>query len=106
MLVGARPEHLRLAAPAHPRDRAAGPLWRGVVRLVENLGGEEVAHVAVGGHDEPGTRIAVRGPRPLGLAVGDAVALTCDPDRVHLFDAAGGRRLVRAAAPTSAAPAA
>ncbi|MHA6627131.1 ABC transporter ATP-binding protein [Pseudonocardia sichuanensis] len=101
VLVGARPEHVRLAAPG-----TTGPLWRGTVRLVENLGGEEVAHVAVGGHDEPGSRIAVRGPRPLGLAVGDAVALTCDPDRVHLFDAAGGRRLVRTAVPTPAAPAA
>ncbi|WP_226351721.1 ABC transporter ATP-binding protein [Pseudonocardia sp. ICBG601] len=93
--VGARPEHLRIG------DASGGPRWRGTVRLVENLGGEEVAHVQVGGG-----RIPMRGPRPLGLAVGDPVALTCDADRIHLFSATSGRRLVRAPQPTRAAAAA
>ncbi|MCE0764863.1 ABC transporter ATP-binding protein [Pseudonocardia kujensis] len=92
VLVGARPEHLRIGTGA------VGPEWRGTVRLVENLGGEEVAHVTVGGG-----RVALRGPRPLGLAVGDAVRLTCDPDRIHLFCATSGRRLVRTPEPRRAA---
>ncbi|MCF7548554.1 ABC transporter ATP-binding protein [Pseudonocardia sp. WMMC193] len=82
VLVGVRPEHLRLGA--------GDVQFRGTVRHVENLGGEEVAHLDVGAG-----RIALRGPRPLDLAVGDPVALTCDPARVHLFSATGGRRLVR-----------
>jgi multiple sugar transport system ATP-binding protein len=83
VLLGVRPEHLRIGTGEVE--------LRGRVRLVENLGGEEVAHLDVGSG-----RIALRGPRPLDLAAGDHVALTCDPDRVHLFSADGGRRLVRA----------
>jgi multiple sugar transport system ATP-binding protein len=87
VVAGVRAEHLTLAPPG------TGHL-RGSVRLVENLGSEEVAHCLVGA-----ARLAVRGPRPLGLAAGDPVALTTTPDHVHLFDAAGGRRLVRRPAP-------
>ncbi|ODU07553.1 MAG: ABC transporter [Pseudonocardia sp. SCN 72-86] len=97
VLVGVRPEHLRPAGPGADPD---APRIDGVVRLVENLGGEEVAHCLVGD-----TRLALRGPRPLGLAVGDAVTLTCDPGRVHLFDPVGGRRLVRRAAAVHRIPA-
>ncbi|MCO7191990.1 ABC transporter ATP-binding protein [Pseudonocardia sp. McavD-2-B] len=89
VLVGVRPEHLRVGEGA--------ATWRGTVRLVENLGGEEVAHLDVGSG-----RLALRGPRPLGLAVDDHVRLTADPDRVHLFSATGGRRLVRTPEPTRA----
>jgi multiple sugar transport system ATP-binding protein len=89
VLVGVRPEHLRVGTGAAQ--------WRGTVRLVENLGGEEVAHVTVGSG-----RVALRGPRPLRLAVGDDVSLTCDPERVHLFSATSGRRLVRAPEPARA----
>jgi len=78
VLLGIRPEHLRIA----------GAGLRGVVTLVENLGGEEVVHCRVGD-----ARVAVRGPRPLGPAVGDPVVLGCPPEHVHLFDPAGGRRL-------------
>ncbi|MEV1295888.1 ABC transporter ATP-binding protein [Pseudonocardia sp. NPDC049635] len=94
VLVGVRPEHLRIA----PDGAGSGAQWRGTVRLVENLGGEEVAHLDVGAG-----RIALRGPRPVGLDVGDHVTLTCDPGRVHLFSAAGGRRLVRTPDPDHAA---
>ncbi|WP_219419822.1 ABC transporter ATP-binding protein [Pseudonocardia nigra] len=95
VLFGVRPEHLQIG-PA-PLGQ---PELRGVVRLVENLGGEEVAHCLIGD-----ARLAVRGPRPLGLAVGDAVALHCDPDRVHLFDPSRGRRLVRRSAESTPVPA-
>jgi multiple sugar transport system ATP-binding protein len=90
VLVGVRAEHLALV------DASKAPL-RGVVRLVENLGNEEVAHCLVGE-----ARLPVRGPRPLGLAAGDSVGLTTSPDHVHLFDPASGRRLVRSSAPVTA----
>ncbi|GAA1854451.1 sn-glycerol-3-phosphate import ATP-binding protein UgpC [Pseudonocardia ailaonensis] len=103
VLVGVRPEHLRIGAALG----TGAPEFRGTVRLVENLGGEEVAHIAVGdGRSSSAVgdgRIALRGPRPVGLAVGDAVTLTCDPARIHLFSATSGRRLVRAPEPTRAA---
>ncbi|WP_181783921.1 ABC transporter ATP-binding protein [Pseudonocardia pini] len=90
VLVGVRPEHLRIGS--------GDAELRGTVRLVENLGGEEVAHIEVGSG-----RVALRGPRPLRLAAGDAVSLTCDPDRIHLFSATSGRRLVRAPEPARSA---
>ncbi|MDN5914545.1 MAG: ABC transporter ATP-binding protein [Pseudonocardia sp.] len=87
VLLGIRAEHLVLT------HASTAPL-RGVVRLVENLGSEEVAHCLVGE-----ARLSVRGPRPLGLATGDSVGLTTAPDHIHLFDPASGRRLVRTAVP-------
>ncbi|MDA3624425.1 ABC transporter ATP-binding protein [Saccharopolyspora sp. WRP15-2] len=87
VVLGIRPEHLSFAAlTEEPGER---PLLRGVVRAVENLGSEEVAICDVGGTD-----VAVRGPRPLGVVAGEAVALTADPHRIHLFDEPTGRRLV------------
>ena len=80
VVLGIRPEHLRLDAEQ--------PRLRGVVQLVENLGGEEIAHCAVGS-----TRISVRGPRPLDLAAGDAVGLSADATKIHLFHGSTGRRL-------------
>jgi multiple sugar transport system ATP-binding protein len=79
-VLGIRPEHLRAGG-----DRRA---LRAVVRLVENLGSEEVAHCTVGD-----ARVCVRGPRPLGLTSGDVVSLSTTPERVHLFHRATGRRL-------------
>jgi multiple sugar transport system ATP-binding protein len=87
VIAGIRAEHLTLAAPGAAQ-------LRGTVRLVENLGSDEVAHCLVGD-----ARISLRAPRPLRLAAGDPVALTTTPDRVHLFDPAGGRRLVHRPAP-------
>ncbi|KAA2261427.1 ABC transporter ATP-binding protein [Solihabitans fulvus] len=81
VVLGVRPEHLSLTG--------ANPVLHGVVRLVENLGSEEVAHLVVGD-----TRVCLRGQRPLSLAVGDAVGLHSAPRHAHLFDRASGRRLV------------
>ncbi|MFD2419724.1 ABC transporter ATP-binding protein [Amycolatopsis pigmentata] len=86
IVLGIRPEHLRVHS-------GPGPL-RGTVRLVENLGNEEVAQCVVGD-----ARVCVRGPRPLGLAAGDTVNLSTTPDHVHLFSRATGRRLLWAPAP-------
>ncbi|WP_129837885.1 ABC transporter ATP-binding protein [Streptomyces sp. RFCAC02] len=95
IVFGVRPEHLTLLAPggAEPRGTARGGpsvLLEGTVTAVENFGFEEVAQVAVGEG-----RAALRGPRPLGVREGRPVRLAADPDRVHLFDRATGRRLVR-----------
>jgi multiple sugar transport system ATP-binding protein len=87
VILGVRPEHLVLG----------GSTLRGVVRTVENLGSEEIAHCLVGP-----APVALRGPRPLGLASGDAVGLSCAPEHVHLFDRTSGRRLVRQPDPVSA----
>ncbi|KQC35687.1 ABC transporter ATP-binding protein [Frankia sp. ACN1ag] len=87
--LGIRPESLRRipAGDATARDHP-GVEIEGVVTAIENLGSEEVAWCDV--HGQP---VALRGPRPIGLAVGDRTRLGVDPARVHLFDRASGRRL-------------
>ncbi|WP_018685802.1 ABC transporter ATP-binding protein [Actinokineospora enzanensis] len=91
VILGVRPEHLRLTTP---EDAAL----RGVVRTVENLGSEEVAHCLVGD-----ARVCVRGPRPLGLRAGDPAHLTAAPETLHLFDPDSGRRLAWQPTPDPAA---
>lgn len=81
IFVGVRPEHLR---PNDPQ-----PALKGVVRQLENLGGEEIAHCTAGS-----AHLCVRGPRPLGLTPGDAVGLSTNPGHVHLFHGTTGRRLL------------
>ncbi|MEV0704366.1 ABC transporter ATP-binding protein [Saccharopolyspora sp. NPDC050389] len=84
VVLGVRPEHLVLVS-----EHTRGPLFRGVVDAIENLGNEEVALCSVGD-----TRLAARGPRPLGLRTGEPVAFTTLPEHTHLFDPTTGRRLV------------
>ncbi|ABD12191.1 ABC transporter ATP-binding protein [Frankia sp. CcI156] len=109
VIVGLRPENLTLlpgsaesprpAEPPHPAEAStaspgltASPgstaQIEGVVTTVENLGSEEVAWC-----DVHGQAVALRGPRPIGLAAGDRARLTVDVSRVHLFARASGRRL-------------
>jgi ABC-type sugar transport system ATPase subunit len=74
-----------------PEDAALGPgeagRWRGIVRLVEPLGAETLAHVALAG----GTMVIVRlrgaEPPPPDAEVG----ITVPEARLHRFDAAGRR---------------
>ncbi|WP_101831682.1 ABC transporter ATP-binding protein, partial [Frankia canadensis] len=111
VIVGVRPEHLRHlpAAGGAATDTTGGTVTtatgdgdgaarlHGTVTAIENLGSEEVAWC-----DVHGQAVALRGPRPVGLAAGDRVTLTADADRVHLFDRASGRRLVwQSPAPTA-----
>ncbi|MEV4648541.1 ATP-binding cassette domain-containing protein [Saccharopolyspora sp. NPDC049357] len=84
VVLGVRPEHLVLVS-----EHTRGPLLRGVVDAIENLGNEEVALCSVGD-----TELAARGPRPLGLRAGQPVAFTTLPEHTHLFDPTTGRRLV------------
>ncbi|WP_261560489.1 ABC transporter ATP-binding protein, partial [Frankia tisae] len=92
--LGIRPESLHRvpAGDGTAGDGTAehhpGVEIEGVVTAIENLGSEEVAWC-----DVHGQSVALRGPRPLGLAVGERARLCADPARVHLFDRASGRRL-------------
>ncbi|MEU5948472.1 ABC transporter ATP-binding protein [Micromonospora sp. NPDC047465] len=77
--LGVRPEDLALDAE--------GPV-EATVEAVEALGSEAVLLTRC----PDGTRLVVRtGPRP-GVRSGDPVRLRPDPERVHRFDTATGRR--------------
>ena len=84
VVLGIRPEHLRVADPV---DRPGVRLSVDVTS-VENLGSEQVAYCEVGG-----ATVCVRAPRPIALRAHRSAALTADPAHVHLFDRATGRRL-------------
>ena len=86
VVLGIRPEHLRPHDPSSAIKDING--INGTVQLVENLGGEEIAHCAVGS-----ARVSVRGPRPLRLAAGDRVGLAAEPANIHLFHGTTGRRV-------------
>ena len=80
VVVGVRPEHLRLDP--------AGPL-RGEVRVVELLGHEQHLVCEVG--DE---LVVVReSSDDAPIEVGTTVGIRPDPDHLHLFDAVSGERL-------------
>ncbi|RDI67219.1 ABC transporter ATP-binding protein [Nocardia pseudobrasiliensis] len=80
VIAGIRPEKLCL----DPRANAV----RGVVTLVENLGGEELIHVTAGS-----ATLCARAPRPSGARVGERIGFGVDPEDVHLFDPESGLRL-------------
>ena len=80
-LLGVRPEDVRLSE--------AGALAARVV-TVEYLGADSIVTCAAGAEV-----IAARVPGRVELAADAAVRLMWNPDTVHLFDAASGRRLDR-----------
>ncbi len=84
VLLGVRPEHLKRAEDGNHRA-----LFSGTVIAVENLGSEEIAFCDIGGR-----QVAVRGPRPLNMVVGETLTLTAPQDRIYLFDPQTTRRLV------------
>ena len=78
VVLGIRPEALRLANGADPSDYA----FDSTVEVVEPLGNEILLDVRAGGQlmvarVDPGVRVKVR----------DAVRLAVDPERLHFFDA-------------------
>src|SRR2546423_9102474 len=80
LLVGVRPEHVRVGA---------GDL-RARVTLTEPLGRDVLVHLA-------GGESAIRALVPAGdaskLAVGDEVSVSVDPGHLHLFDESTGDRV-------------
>ena len=90
VIFGVRPERVRLrpnAIDCAESDGAAG--ITGTVATVEDLGGEELVHVAVG----PNT-LCAKVTSPSGVKAGDRVHLELDPSDIHLFDRDTRRRLV------------
>jgi ABC-type sugar transport system ATPase subunit len=79
---GVRPHDISVVAPG------SGEV-DGVVEVVEPLGPQTVVHLAVTGRDEL-LRVMVSGPQRVNA--GDSVGLRWPNDRVHVFDANGGRR--------------
>ncbi len=87
VVVGVRPEHLRVTAD--------GPV-RGTVRQVEWLGHEALVRVELDGAPEGLLPWIVRvGSESHPPAPGDAIRLAVDPDHAHVFDADSGARLSR-----------
>jgi len=84
VVAGVRPEDVALCAPG-----AVGTHADADVRRVEALGSELLVHV--GGPD--GSPWIVRTPADLDVAPGDRVGLHVATERMHVFDAASGRRV-------------
>ena len=80
VLLGIRPEHLRPAS--------GETLIGGRAAVVEPLGSDTMVSI-----DIAGAPLIARLPPRLVRRVGEAVALTAEPDALHLFDKATGRRL-------------
>ena len=82
---GVRPEDMEWVPPgAQPN----GPCLSGAALTVEPLGPDTLVAVGIAG-----TEFVCRLPPRSVRRAGDAVALTVDPARVHLFDRQSGRRL-------------
>jgi sn-glycerol 3-phosphate transport system ATP-binding protein len=81
VLLGVRPEDVRLAAPDEPDALPAA------VQTVEYLGADSILTGAAGGQS-----IAARAAGRLALAPGTTVHLAWPRDAVHVFDAETGRR--------------
>jgi multiple sugar transport system ATP-binding protein len=88
---GLRPESIQLA----PRDGAATPRIRGVLRLVERLGAETFLHIATADPGKPGAGalLVLRLLGGLAPEPETAVETTFDPGTAHYFAIATGERL-------------
>jgi multiple sugar transport system ATP-binding protein len=84
VIVGIRPEHLRLS----PTGESQGGGVLGTVELAEVLGHEQLVHLRV--HGVP---LIVRGDPGERPDVGATVRVSVDGERVHLFDADTGVNL-------------
>ncbi len=84
LLLGVRPEHVRLGAEGLPA----------LVESVEYLGADSIVACHIGGE-----RLNARLPGQVGLAPGSEAKLAWDGDAIHLFDAASGLRVERSAVP-------
>jgi ABC-type sugar transport system ATPase subunit len=85
VLCGVRPEELVWVPPGATPD---GACLRGTALTVEPLGADTLVTLLVAD-----TEIACRLPPRSVRRAGEALTLTLDPARLHLFDRASGRRL-------------
>ena len=85
VLVGVRPEHVRLADGGRADARAR---FSGTVELVESTGSEELVHLATAAG-----ALVCRLPADVRPSVGDAVDVSADVRQVHVFDARSEGRL-------------
>ena len=73
--VGVRPEHLRIG------DAAGANRVEGTVDVVETLGAVTMVQLSVGEHV-----VTAQLPGHQTVRIGDTLTLTCDSDKLHLFD--------------------
>ena len=89
ILVGIRPEDVRLARPCDSFELCL----HGRVTAVEMLGSVRIAHVAFGTPDSGALDFAVRVTDSRPVFAGDAVELLLTVDRISYFDPLSGMRL-------------
>ncbi len=85
IIVGIRPEHVHLASGNEPD----GCCVKGEVDVVENMGAECCASIAA-----TCGSLMMKVPSETRMLQGEQVCLDFDAGRVHLFDAASGKRVV------------
>ena len=91
VVIGVRPEHLRLAPDGSDGPAGSGDGIRAKVRVVESLGHERLVLCRAEGIDgDVVVRTDATDPRP---SADDPVRLRCDAPRVHLFDATTTERI-------------
>ncbi|HEY1704267.1 MAG TPA: ABC transporter ATP-binding protein [Trebonia sp.] len=112
VVVGIRPEHLRLTTADNPGNQPAplantgqGSLITGSVILVEELGADALLHVRLAQNGDggdtasgavgagPGESVITRAEGRRPPAPGEQVTLAVDPAEVFLFDPASGARI-------------
>lgn len=89
ILVGIRPEDVRLARPGDPFERCL----HARVTAVEMLGSYWIAHVAFGTPDSGALDFAIRVSDSRPVFTGDSVELLLTVDRIAYFDPVSGLRL-------------
>ncbi len=87
VLLGVRPEHLRLVNGADNAD------FEIRVAAVEALGADTLAHGHAAGAAEGAPMLVARLPGGTRVAPGDTLPLAIDPGMTHLFDAGTSRRI-------------
>jgi multiple sugar transport system ATP-binding protein len=93
-VAGIRPEHLKpaAAAPSGTTPSSTGPsaaaAVEGSVEVIEPLGSEQHVIVKVGD-----AIVTAKMAREHKIGVGEKIAFTLDPARLHVFDADSGRAL-------------
>jgi multiple sugar transport system ATP-binding protein len=85
VVVGIRPEDLRLASDAPP---SYSTLLPGVVDVVEPLGSETYVVITIAGQT-----VTARFPPRVSVTSGDAVDVALTPSHLHVFDAQSGRNI-------------